>query len=105
MAKSKSSLTAILIAVLAVVLLVALNPTMSDFKAWRSSQAESQATSGDTTGLIGALKKGAGALAGGMVGFASSFYDRNNYYLFSTYSAGKQGDLYLGVARLFIKLR
>jgi hypothetical protein len=105
MAKSRKSFTVILIIVLAAALLVALNPTMSDFKAWRAGQAESQATSGDTTGLIGVMKKGAGAIAGGMVGLASGFYERNNYYLFSTFSAGKKGDLYLGAARLFIKLR
>jgi hypothetical protein len=104
MAKSKSPLATIIILALAVVLLFALNPTMADFQAWRSGQAKAQAGSGN--GVIGMMKKGAGAIAGAMTGFVSGAYERGDYLIFSTYSlGGSKGDLYLGLARLFIKLR
>jgi hypothetical protein len=103
MAKSKNSFTAILLAALVVAALVGLNPTTADFKAWRSGQAERQATSGDTTGLVGVMKKGAGAFAGALTGAVAGAYERKNYYVCSTYELG--GDLYLGVARLFLKLK
>jgi hypothetical protein len=49
------------------------------------------------------MKKGAGALAGALNGAVAGAYERKNYYVCSTYELG--GDLYLGVARLFIKLK
>lgn len=106
MAKSKSPLATIIIVALAVVLLFALNPTMADFQAWRSGQAKAQAGGGSAGGLLGTLKQGAGAIAGAMTGFVSGAYERGDYLIFSTYSlGGRKGDLYLGVARLFIKLK
>lgn len=105
MARSKSPLASIIIIALVLGLLFALNPSMDDFTAWRSSQARREATSGQTGGLVGVMKKGAGAIAGAMSGLASGFFERKDYLFFSTYSAGKKGDLYVGAARLFVKLR
>jgi hypothetical protein len=94
---------AIIIVVLALVLLYVLNPSTPDFQAWRSGQAQNQATSGKMTGVIGELKKGAGAVAGAMTSLVSGAYKRTDYIFCSTYSIG--GDLYLGIAKLFIKLK
>jgi hypothetical protein len=103
MAKTSKSTGTIIIIALVALLFVALNPSTDDFKAWRSSQAESQATGGDTAGIVGALKSGAGKLAGAISGAVAGGYERRNYYLFSTYSLGS--DRYLGVAHLFIKVK
>jgi hypothetical protein len=100
---TKQSLGTIIIVVLALLLLYALNPSEADFKAWRSAQAQGQATSGTMTGLIGTLKKGAGAVAGAMTGLVSGAYKRTDYLVCSTYSIG--GESYLGIARLFIRLK
>jgi hypothetical protein len=106
MAKTKSPLATIIIIILALVLLYALNPTTADFQAWRSGQAERSAGGSQTSGLLGVMKKGVGAIAGAMTGFVSAGYKRSDYLLFSSYSfGGKKGNLYLGIARLFIKLR
>jgi hypothetical protein len=103
MAKTSKSTGTIIIVALIALLFVALNPSTDDFKVWRSSQAESRAARSDTTGLVGALKSGAGAIAGAVAGAMAGGYERQNYYLFSTYSLGS--DRYLGVAHLFIKLK
>jgi len=103
MAKSSSPIATIIIVALALVLLYALNPTTADFQAWRAHQAQGEASSGSMTGLIGTLKKGTGALAGAMTGGISGLYSRKDFLVFSTYSLGK--DEYLGIARLFIKLK
>ena len=104
MSTSKSSpLATIIIIALALVLLFALNPTTADFQAWRSSQAQRQVGGSQATGLIGVMQKGAGAIAGAMTALISGTYDRKDYLIFSTYSLGK--DEYLGIARLFVKLK
>jgi hypothetical protein len=107
MAKSKNPLATIIIIALLAVLLFALNPTLADFKAWRSAQAQSQATAGTEKGTLkNAAGKLAGAVAGAMTGFVAGGFKRQDYLVCSTYSfGGKDGDLYLGVARLFIKLK
>lgn len=105
MARMKSSLATVAILALALALLYALNPSFDDFVAWRSGQAQRQAGGGQTSGLAGVMKKGAGAIAGAMTGLVSGAFARTDYLVFSTYSIGKKGDLYLGVARLFVKLR
>ncbi len=103
MANNSSRFATVIIVVLAVVLLYALNPTIDDFKAWRSAQAQQQASTGSMTGLIGTLKKGAGAIAGTMSGGIAGIYKRKDYLICSTYSLGS--DRYLGIAHLFIKLK
>ena len=106
MAKSKSSLATIVIIALLAVLLFALNPTLADFKAWRSMQAESQATAGTEKGILKDAGKIVGKMAGAMTGFVAGGFKRQDYLLCSTYSSGGNGgELYLGVARLFIKLK
>ena len=103
MARAKSPLASVIIVALVLVLLYALNPTKEEFVAWRAAQAQSQAQGGAMTGLVGVMKKGAGAIAGAMTGGTASLFTPHNYLLFSTYSLGSNE--YLGIARLFIKLK
>jgi len=103
MAKSSSPLATVIIVVLALVLLYALNPTREDFIAWRSGQAQRDASSGTENGFIGTLKKGAGAVAGAMTGAVAGGYGRRDYLVCSSYSLGR--DEYLGIAHFFIKLK
>lgn len=103
MAKSSSPLATAVIVALALVLLYALNPTREDFIAWRSGQARGEASSGTASGLIGTLKRGAGAVAGAMTGAVAGGYGRRDYLVCSSYSLGR--DEYLGIAHLFIKLK
>lgn len=106
MAGSTRSTTWLILIILVAVLLVALNPTMDDFKAWRAKAAQDSAVSQNSTGVVRALEEGAGALAGAMVGIASGAFERTNYFVCSTYSSGgSKGPLYLGIARIFIRLR
>jgi hypothetical protein len=105
MAGSRRALGWLLILALAGALLYALNPTMDDFIAWRVAQAQGSAVSQDSKGVARVLEKGAGAIAGTMVGIASGAFERKNYVLASTFSTGPKGQLYLGLARVFIKLR
>ena len=94
---SKNRLAAPIAAALALAALALLNPKQADFKAYLASRAEA---SGKGKGsLVGALSKGAAALAGG----AGSLYGRRNYLVCSTYKLGDAR--YLGLAkRIFIKL-
>jgi hypothetical protein len=106
MAGSRRSTTWLILIALAVVLLVALNPSIEDFQAWRAKTAQDSVVSPNSTGIARALEEGAGAIAGAMVGIASSAFERTNYFVFSTYSSGgSKGPLYLGIARMFIRLR
>ena len=106
MAKSKSSLATIVIIALLAVLLFALNPTMPDFQAWKSTQAANM-VGGSTKDTIGVIKKGVGAMVGAMTGAMTGLqYTRQDFMVCSTYSSGGNGgELYLGVARLFVKLK
>jgi hypothetical protein len=105
MAGSRRALGWIVILALAGALLFALNPTMDDFVAWRVAQAQGSAVSQDSKGVARVLEKGAGAIAGTMVGIASGAFERRNFYLFSSFSTGPKGQLYLGIARFFVKLK
>jgi hypothetical protein len=102
MAIPKRGVNAVIV-LLFLVLLYALNPTSDDFKAWRSAQARAQVTGGDSSGLFGALKKGAGAAAGALNGLVASGYRRTDYFVCSSYALGDER--YLGVAHLFLKLK
>jgi hypothetical protein len=103
MARSKNGLVAGIIVVLVLILLYALNPTTADFQAWRSGQVQREATSGTMTKPIGTIKKGVGAIAGAMTGGIAALYSRKDYLVCSSYSLGS--DRYLGIARLFVKLK
>ena len=103
MAISTKNIGTIIIVVLALVLLFALNPSKDDFIAWNSAQPRNQATSGENSGTKKELKPWAGVFAGVMKGFVSRGFSRTDYLVFSTYSLGP--DRYLGIAKLFIKLR
>ncbi len=106
MAESKRSIGWLVILALLAALFAALNPTMDDFKAWRSARAQDAAVSRDSTGIVRALEKGAGALAGALEEIGSGAFARKNYVVCRTYSSGgSKGPLYLGIARTFIKLR
>jgi hypothetical protein len=102
MAISKRGLN-VFIVVLFAILLFALNPSSEDFQAWRSASARDEATSGNMEGITGVMKKGSGALAGAINGLAASGYKRTDFFLFSSYSLGSES--YLGVARLFFRLK
>ena len=97
--------TTILPALLVLVLLAVLNPKQADFRAYLASRASAQASGSAGGGLIGAISKGAGAVAGGAASIVGGAFKRADYLIFSTYSAGASGPLYLGVAKLFFKLR
>jgi hypothetical protein len=101
MARTNRRLGWLIILVLALALLYALNPSTADFQAWRSAEARRQAGAG--TGLIGALKKGAGAIAGAMTGGIAGLYSRHDYLVCSSYTLGS--DEYLGIARMFVKIK
>ena len=104
MARSHNPLATMIIIALVLVLLYALNPTTADFLAWRSAQSEREAPSGATSGPIGTLKSGAGAVAGAMkVMAASAGAAHRDYLVCSTYSFGNAR--YLGIAHLFFKLK
>jgi hypothetical protein len=92
-----------IIALLFVLLLYALNPTTEDFQAWKSAQAQGRVTGGDETGIIGVMKKGAGAIAGAAAGVEAGGYGRSDFFVCSSYSLGSER--YLGIAHLFIKLK
>jgi hypothetical protein len=100
---TKKSLGTIILIVLALALLFALNPSTADFQAWRSGQAQAQAGGGNASGLTGVMKKASGAVAGAMTGAIAGLYKRMDYLVCSTYSIGNES--YLGIARLFIKLK
>jgi hypothetical protein len=106
MARIRNSLATIIVGALVLVLLYGLNPSIEDFKAWRANQAVA-AAGGSNKDFVGVLKKGAGAMAGAMVGAMSGAFERKDYLIFSTYSvgAGKSRQVYLGAARLFVKLK
>jgi hypothetical protein len=89
----------LLIAALLVLLLYALNPSKEDFQAWRAARESSRAT-GDSQG---ALKKGLGKIAGFAAGLEAGGFERKDYFVCSSYSL--DGERYLGVARLFFKLK
>ncbi len=106
MAESRRSIGWLVILALLAALLAALNPTMDDFKAWRSARAQDAAVSPDSTGIVRAFETGAGAIAGALEEIGSGAFTRANYVVCSAYgSGGSKGPLYLGVARIFIKLR
>jgi hypothetical protein len=102
MARSSKNLGTIIIVALVLVLLYALNPSTADFQAWRSAQAQGQA-GGSSGSLGGVMKKAAGKIAGAMTGVVAGGYERKDYLVCSSYSLGS--DRYLGIARLFIKLK
>jgi hypothetical protein len=103
MAVSNKSVGTIVILALLLVLLYALNPSTADFQAWRSAQAQGQPASGDASGLKGVMRKASGAIAGAMTGLVAGAYKRTDYLVCSSYALGR--DRYLGIARLFIKLK
>jgi hypothetical protein len=105
MAKSGRALGWLIIIALVGALLYALNPSFDDFTAWQIASAQNSAVSPDSKGVPRTIEKGIGAIAGAMVGLASGAFERRNYFLFSTFSTGPKGPLYLGIARLFVKLR
>jgi hypothetical protein len=106
MAKTSSPLATLIIIALALVLLFALNPGMADFQAWMSGRAERSAGASSSTGLLGVMKKGAGAVAGAMTGLVAGGFQRRDYLLCSTYGmGGRRGSLYLGIAHFFVQLR
>jgi fructose-specific phosphotransferase system IIC component len=100
----KSIIGLVVIVVVVGGLLFALNPTMDDFSAHLQRQAEVQASKS----VQGGLGKALGSLAGVASGLSAKAYARKDYVVFSTYTLGKASDpgsRYLGVAKVFIKLK
>jgi transposase len=106
-ANSKNAIGTLAIIILAAILLFVLNPSQADFAAHLAkSGADSVTKSGSSGGLGGVLKQGAAALASGVGSIASAAFRRADYLAFSTYSSpGSKGSVYLGIAKLFIKLK
>jgi len=103
MAISKRGANVLIVALL-LLLLYALNPSSEDFQAWRSSQARGPAAGSTTDSPVGSLARGEGTAASAATGpLAGGGYERRDYYLCSTYFLG--GERYLGVARLFARLK
>jgi hypothetical protein len=97
----------IVIVLLVGILLAVLNPSQADFKAHLASAGSASVSkSGGAGGLGGVLSKGAAALAGGVGSLASGLYQRRDYIVFSSFTApGAGGSVYLGIAKLFIRLK
>ncbi len=100
----KSLIGILVIALLVGGLLFALNPSMDDFGAFYQKKAEkeaAQSVSGGLGKLVAGMAKGAASLA-------ANAYTRKDFVLFSTYTLGKASDpseRYLGVAKIFIKVK
>ncbi len=95
-----------LVLVVAVVggLLFALNPNMDDFGAYMQNKGSAQASQNNT----GALSKLASGIAGSVSSLVAKAYTRKDYLVFSTFTLGKASnpsDQYLGIAKLFIKIK
>ena len=104
-ARRKSPPAGVLAGILGALLLVALNPTAADFKAFYQRQAAAGVSgkAGGSGGLIGSIAKGAAGIA------ADSGYKRSNLLVASLYQSrsrdGKVQRAYLGVAKLFVKIK
>jgi hypothetical protein len=93
--------------IILVVILVKTNPTKKDFDAHLAGIQSSAVTdSGNTSGLAGALTTGAAAIAKGIGFLAGGLFERQDYIILSTFTfPGNKGPEYLGIAKIFIKLR
>lgn len=98
---------AIILILLVALALVALNPNSEDFRSWLSAQQRSSATkTAEESGLGPSLSSGAGAIVSALTELTSSSYGRTNIGLFSIYStSAKNAPVYLGIARLFFRLK
>lgn len=104
--KRGGALAPIVILVLAVALLVALNPTQVDFKEYyrKSAQAGAAKSVGGGVGnLLGSIASGAAGIV------ADAAFSRTNLGVASVYASkdreGKVQRAYLGVAKLFVKVK
>jgi hypothetical protein len=95
-----------LVLIIAVVggLLFVLNPDMDDFGVFMQNKGSAQAGQNST----GPLSKLASGIAGSVSGLVAKAYTRKDYIVFSTFTMGKASapsDQYLGIAKLFIKIK
>lgn len=102
MARRSNGLFAGLLFLLAFLLLVALNPTKDEFTAWMSARQAASSSRSAPTGFLSAVGKSVGGMAGS---FAGGTYSRENYGFCSIYRSPSGGRAYLGLAKLFIKLK
>ncbi|MBL8966425.1 MAG: hypothetical protein JNG85_05395 [Spirochaetaceae bacterium] len=98
--------TSLIAALAAVLVLAILNPNLADFKAYYQKQASASArknTKGAAGNLLGSIAKGAAGIV------ADSSFKRTNLLVGSLYqSKARDGSVqkaYLGLAKLFIKLK
>jgi len=102
MARRSNGLFGGLLFLLVFLLLVALNPTKDEFIAWMSAHQAAASTRNGGTGLIGSIGKAVGGMVGSVQG---GTFTRSNYAFFSLYSGPGGKTVYLGAAKLFIKLK
>jgi hypothetical protein len=102
MAKRSNGLFSGLLFLLVFLFLVALNPTRDEFVAWMSARQANTVSHNAGSGLIGQISSGEGGVAGTIEG---GTFRRHNYGFFSLYSRSGGKTVYMGVAKLFIRLR
>jgi len=102
MAQRSNGLFTGLLFLLVFLLLVALNPTRDEFAAWMSARQAVSSSQGVHTGVLSALGKAVGGMAGSVQG---GTFRRHNYAFCSIFESPSGRTVYLGVAKLFIKLR
>ena len=102
MAKRSNGLFTGLVFLLAFLFLVALNPTRDEFIAWMSAREAGAASRNATSGLIGRIGQGVGGVVGSIEG---GIFRRHNYGFFSLFSRDGGKVVYLGAAKLFIRLK
>ena len=101
--------TGLVVAVLAVIALAFFNPGMDEFRTFIRTQAEGmiQRETGDT-----ALGRALSGVGGNLAGqYVDRITDRNNYFVFSTYTVDLDGNesededwRFLGIAGRFFEL-
>ncbi|MDA8427303.1 MAG: hypothetical protein M0Z80_14345 [Treponema sp.] len=102
MAKRSNGLFSGLLFLLVFLFLVALNPTRDEFIAWMSARQADTASRNAGSDLIGRISSGVGGVAGTIEG---GIFRRHNYGFFSLFSRDGGKVVYLGAAKLFLRLR
>ncbi|MGO8694942.1 MAG: hypothetical protein ACLQMF_14870 [Rectinemataceae bacterium] len=102
MAKRSNGLFSGLLFLLVFLFLVALNPTRDEFIAWMSAKQADAAAGEATSSLIGEIGKGAG---GAVEVIEGGVFHRHSYTLFSLFSKDGGKVVYLGAAKLFVRLK
>lgn len=100
----KSILGLIMIVLVIGAVLYFMNPSSDDFSAYLQTRAQSEAKSNSSV----EAEKIAMAIAGKVAGGVALLYKRADHVFYSTFTLGpasKPSERYLGVAKLFIKIK